>query len=1143
MTAQQRAAANPSVSAWVSASAGTGKTHVLMSRVLRLLLTGTPPDKLLCLTFTKAAAAEMANRINRTLAKWAALPGNKLDQAIVALDTPVNDETRARARRLFAEVLDVPGGLKIQTIHSFCQFLLARFPLEAGVPPHFTVLDERTTAEALKSATETMLIRAGLDDRGRLARALDRIARRLTENSFAELMAELVRERGALNRLRQDIRTAEGVGVAVRRVLNLRPGETLSDILADYTDDGALNAGGLARAASALIDGGTAKDQDRGQVLAGWLSSSSEDRVAQLDAYRAIFLTSKDEPRKSQMTKGAKALFDAGPDVMMAEAERLRTLRERERAMEVAENTDAALATGFSLLDLFDQDKRRRAVVDFDDLILETLDLLTRAGLAPWVLYKLDHGIDHILIDEAQDTNPEQWDVVRALADEFFAGIGARDRVRTVFAVGDVKQSIYSFQRADPRAFIASREHFSGQARGAEHGFESVSLDRSFRSAPAVLAMVDAVFANDALLAGLLEDRALYHQPHRQGAGGLVELWPPEQPPVVEEEYGWVMPLSARRELDAPAKLAVRIAETIAGWLRDGEVLESGGRAVRPGDIMVLVRRRGEFDAHLISALKARGVPVAGSDRMVVTEQLAVMDLMAAGRFALLPDDDLTLATVLKGPLLGLSEDRLFELSYGRDRESLWKTLQRRRAENPDFVRCHENLTAWLSKADYMPPFEFFTALLVDADSQGTSGRERLVARLGTEANDPIDEFLSLSLSFEQAHTPSLEAFLHWLEAAPAAIKRDMEQGRDEVRIMTVHGAKGLQAPIVFMPDTCQMPDRGPRLLWVDDPLPPQKSLMLWPGKSENEVGPCADARTLYNRRRDEEYLRLLYVALTRAEDRLYVCGWDTTRTRPEGCWFNLIAAAMERMEGVVTVESAAGDILRFLTPQTAPVTPREEAVPSTGGQSLPGWARAPRPEEPSPPRPLAPSAPMEAEPAVRSPLVAAARNRDDKRRFARGRLVHALLERLPELAPEARADAARRFLSAPVHDLDASAVEALIRETFSVLDHPDFAPLFGPGSRAEVPLAGVVGKTPIAGFVDRLALTDTQVLVIDYKTNRPPPQSPDQVPRAYVRQMAAYRRLLRDVYPDREVVCALLWTDDVRLMTIGKDQLDRIDF
>jgi len=325
--------------------------------------------------------------------------------------------------------------------------------------------------------------------------------------------------------------------------------------------------------------------------------------------------------------------------------------------------------------------------------------------------------------------------------------------------------------------------------------------------------------------------------------------------------------------------------------------------------------------------------------------------------------------------------------------------------------------------------------------------------------------------------------------------------------------------------------------------MPPQKSLMLWPGKSENEVGPCADARALYNRRREEEYLRLLYVALTRAEDRLYVCGWDTTRTRPEGCWFNLIAAAMDRLEGTITVESAAGDILRFHIPQTAPVDGKAEAVTGTGGQPLRGWARAPRPEEPSPPRPLAPSAPMETEPAVRSPLAAAARNSDDKRRFARGRLVHALLERLPELAPEARGDAARRFLSAPVHDLDGGAVEALMKETFSVLDHPDFAPLFGPGSRAEVPLAGVVGKTPVAGYVDRLAVTDSRVLVIDYKTNRPPPQSPDQVPRAYVRQMAAYRRLLEDVYPGREVVCALLWTDDVRLMTIEKEQLDQIDF
>lgn len=1141
MTDEQRTAADPAVSAWVSASAGTGKTHVLMSRVLRLLLAGAAPDKLLCLTFTKAAAAEMSNRINGTLARWATLTDSAVDRELTALSAPLTDETRARARRLFAEVLDVPGGLKIQTIHSFCQFLLARFPLEAGVPPHFAVMEERSTAEALKSAVEDMLIRAAGEENGRLARALDRIARRLTENSFDELMMELVRERGALDRLRRTISTEEGVGAALRRALDLSPGDTEEAVFADMLE--VSDADGLARVCAAMVDHGSEVEKGRVITLDRWLRAPDQ-RPALLVDYLKLFLTDKGTIRKILMTKRAARACPDGPEVMALEAERLLGLVGRLKAIEMALNSDAALTTGFTLLGSFKKDKRRRATLDFDDLILETLELLTRPGVAQWVLYKLDNGIDHILIDEAQDTNPEQWEVVRALADEFFTGEGARNLNRTVFAVGDVKQSIYSFQRADPRSFLTLRGHFAERARSADQPFRDVALGLSFRSTDAVLGLVDAVFADDIARAGILEDGVLRHEAHRAGQAGLVELWEPEQPPVVEEVDGWNLPLTASREPDAPAKLALRIADTIGEWLKTGVLLPSTGRPITPGDIMVLVRRRSVFDAQLISALKARNIPVAGADRMIVTEQIAVMDLMSVGRFVLLPEDDLTLATVLRGPLLNLSEDRLFDLAHDRRGQGLWKTLTARRGESTDFAHCHAVLSDWLAMADFVPPFEFFTRILNVADASGRSGRERLIARLGYEANDPVDEFLALSLSFEASHTASLEAFLHWLTAAPAAVKRDMEQGRGEVRIMTVHGAKGLQAPIVFLPDSCQTPASGARLLWVEDPLPPAKRLMCWPGKKDNEVGRAADARTRLEADRDAEYLRLLYVALTRAEDRLYVCGWDTKTKRPEGCWYNLVAAAIERMDGVRSVETPAGPVIRHETLQTAPVAGPdggESAQEST--PDLPAWVRRDPPEEPAPPRPLAPTAPTEDEPAARSPLVGAARKAGERVRFARGNLVHALLERLPELPRAMRADAARRYLGSPVHGLDGDEIDALVSETFAVLEHPEFAPLFAPGSRAEVPVAGVVGVTPVAGFVDRLVVTDDRVMIIDYKTNRPPPAMPDAVPAAYLRQMAAYRQLLADVYPRRDIVCALLWTDSLTLMRLDDASLDRIRF
>lgn len=1137
MTANQRAAADPDVSAWVSASAGTGKTHVLTSRVLRLLMSGAAPERLLCLTFTKAAAAEMANRIHRRLAQWTTAGDDQLTADLKRLDIKVNEVTTARARKLFAEVLDLPGGLKIATIHAFCQALLARFPLEAALPPHFDTLDERSAAEAVSEAVDGMLARAESDQD--IGAALDRVARRLSEFSFPNLMREIQDERGALERLARAHATRAGFAAAIRRALGLRVEETVDDIRQAACDDHAFDGNGL-RALAAAYAVGSEAEQKRGDIIARWIEGAAQ-RTATLDDYVAVFLTKEGEPRslKAVLTKKTADRLPAAESIIAAEQARLAATCDRLKLIEVADNSVAILSLALAFLDLYDAEKRRRAVLDYDDLILATLRLLATPGIAPWVLYKLDGGLDHVLIDEAQDTNPEQWRVIKAIADEFFAGVGAREIKRTVFAVGDVKQSIYSFQGADPRKFADARDHFAAKTSAAGEAFRDLPLDLSFRSAPAVLRFVDEVFADDGARAGLLDPHYHGHDTVRQGAAGLIELWPPEAPDAAEDSDGWLLPFAVDDRLGPEARLARRIARTIKGWLDDNAMLPSRDRPIRAGDILILVRRRTAFDQVLISALKDLGIPVAGADRMVVTDPIAVMDLMALARFALLPEDDLTLATVLKSPLVGLDEETLYALAYDRAQRTLWAALQE--ASAPALVAARDYLASIMARADFQPPFEFFADILTLPDGNGRSGRARILARLGEEANDPLDEFLALAVAYEAAHTPSLQGFLRWLEARPVEIKRDSEEARDEVRIMTVHGAKGLQAPIVILPDTCQTPSFGSRLLWLPHPVG-EGELPVWPGSSDNERGACAQARAEQTARGMEEQARLLYVALTRAEDRLYIGGWVKAR-KNQGCWHDILAEALARLPESAMVETPFGAVRRYETRQEAPAKDDGKTRASETAIMPPAWLRSAPPAEPTPPRPLAPSRPADAEPAAASPLQAAVLKKEAAVRFRRGHLIHRLLERLPDLPTDRRHAAAEAFLSHPGHGLAAEERSELIGHVLRLIDDPAFAPLFAPGSRAEAPLAGLIGDTPVSGQIDRLCVTEDAVLIVDYKTNRPPPASVAEAPLAYRRQMAAYRRLLQDIYPGLPVRAALLWTDGPTLMELPAHALDAISF
>ncbi|MGD9785080.1 MAG: double-strand break repair helicase AddA [Hyphomicrobiaceae bacterium] len=1167
----QAAAADPSVSAWVSANAGTGKTHVLTRRVLRLLLSGTRPERILCLTYTKAAAAEMSTRIFRELGFWVTHDAPTLDEALrEILGRPADVGERQRARTLFAHAIETPGGLKVQTIHSFCEALLQRFPLEAGVPPGFAILDETTSAALLRDAIDSTLARATRNPGGLLGQALSTAVAYAADESFDNVLKEAVGRKDFIEHcFRRDIGRVGGGDPlsALEPHYRMRLGVPAQATTAGLTRDVAalVSDHDLSRAASVLLEGGVT-DRELATCFADARRATTDE--ARATALVGAFLTGKGAERSDRrfITKAIRDVEPGLTDRLVNARSAFARIFTQMKGLEVVSATLALMRLADSVLADYRVLKNRRAALDYDDLVRHAASLLTGSEAAPWVLFKLDGGIDHILVDESQDTAPEQWRIVSALAGEFFSGEGAHDQVPTLFAVGDEKQSIYSFQGARPEAFARMGREFREAAGAANRAWRDIPLTLSFRTVAPILAAVDRVFANSDRTPGLSARgtvAAVRHAAHRIGQSGLVEVWEPEQPSGAPPLDVWA-PLPDVRDATGVAddagepaeRLAARIADRIAHLVQGGERLASEDRSITPGDILILVRKRAPFVAPMAAALKARGIPVAGADRLRLTQQIAVKDLLALGDFLTLPEDDLSLAVVLKSPLFGLDDDDLVAIAHGR-KGSLWKGLLDARAANATFDQAASLLRDWRRRADFQPPYEFFAGLL-----QRDGMRSRLIERLGLEAADGIDELLSLAMEHDEANPPSLTGFLAWLRAADREVKRDMEHGRDEVRIMTVHGAKGLEAPIVFLPDTCGSAAAGRR-----SPLVGIGALtgeigapdaFVWATKGASLVDAVASGKDADAVRETEELNRLLYVAMTRARDRLYIAGFDGRKKRPPGCWYNIIDQGLDDVLAWRT-DVRGRRVRRIEAPQEATAERRKRDLSGTeAAQPLEAWAMRLAPREQQLTIPLAPSrlAPYEVdeagdpvadqrrpagpgdEPPPPSPGSAGAAPSGD--RFLRGTLTHGLLQHLPALPVDRRRQAAVDFVARRGAALTDRQRRSIVAETMAILESEELSMLFGPDSRAEVAItaelprpSGRGAALKLAGQIDRLVVSDREVLIVDYKTNRPPPANASDVAQAYLLQLAAYRLALAQLFPEKALRAQIIWTDGPRLMPI----------
>lgn len=1178
-TKRQRKASDPTASAWVSANAGTGKTHVLTMRTLRLMLGGTPPERILCLTYTKAAAAEMSTRVFNRLAGWVTETDEALNGDLAKLlGRPPTPEERLSARTLFTRAIETPGGLKVQTIHAFCERLLQRFPMEAGIPPGFATLDDDLGRTLKREAIDQTLAQALADSGAPLGRALMTAVAYAVEDQFEDVLSAALRERKWLAAIERLAPIAGGANdplsqhdAELRMVLGARAGISLSDLRNEMA--GLLSDGQLETAARVLGEGSKTDQKLAASLRAARSAVSNKERIG---ALQSALLTQKGEPRARLATKAIQESEPGLCDTLADARDRLASLTAEELALKCVEATLALIVLGQRVLQHYTDAKARRAALDFDDLIEKAVSLLGSGendlAATDWVLYKLDGGIDHILVDESQDTSPEQWRIVESLAKEFFSGEGAQETLRTLFAVGDEKQSIYSFQGAAPEMFADMGSKFFELAENAGQQLHRVPLNLSFRTVAPVLGAVDSIFADSVKTPGLSgNDRQVEHAVKRLGEAGLVEIWPTEKPQEVDDVHAF-SPLDEHPVATPVERLAARIADQIATWIENREMLPAKGRPIRPGDILILCRKRKPFAEPMVAALKARRIPVAGTDRLVLTQQLAVQDLMALGDFTTLPEDDLTLAALLKSPIIGFDDDDLFDIAYQR-KTTLWKALIDKRGKTPRYETAVSLLVQLRKRADFLPPFEFYAKAL---DEDGL--RQRLLARLGHEAADPIDEFLSLAIAFDDREAPSLTGFLAWLRDGNREIKRDMEQGANEVRVMTVHASKGLESPIVFLPDTCSTASAGgardPITKLSPDALanaggvvgteldvePPR----TWAIKGASRIEAIASAKSSKAGREQEELNRLLYVAMTRAEDRLYVAGFEGAKARPNDCWYDTIRDGLEgKLSKFETPDGRTGS--RMESAQLVDPTADSHAGPDTREVAqLPDWVSRAAPRVRHVALPLAPSqlAPFESdqegepvvvpvgtdaldipiEPAADDP----AQSAGEADRFLRGNLTHALLENLPSLAAEDWDAAAAAYLAQRGAALTAGTRKSIIAELRAVLQNPKFAPIFGPRSRAEVAVAADLprpdGDGPnlrLAGLIDRLAEIDGTILIVDYKTNRDAPTDESGVAEAYLLQLAAYRLALKDIYPDKEVRAALLWTRAPRLIEITAPVMD----
>jgi len=1087
----QRLASDPEVSAWVSASAGSGKTKVLVDRFLKLLLEGNHPTKILCLTFTKAAAQEMINRLTEKTGHWAICSHDQLFTELQNLyDQAPSQERMDAARILFYQLLDLSGQLRIQTIHGFCQMILKKFPLEAQLNPCFQVLEETEQQQKLQRVLEKQL--GNVEGDKDLERHLELMSAYLSPQSFLELIDEIFSSKDHCQKWMT--LSPEQITHILEDSYGIEVSQTNQQCLQSLNQDENIDLSGLRRVIKAMSDG-KANDQEAALTMDRWIHHI-EDRIEHFESYKQVFLTkSSGTLRKKLVSKDVVTLCPDAKEIMTQEGLRIEQVQNWLNTLQMVKISHSIWQVAAHIWRAWQQELEANAYLTFDDLIFYTQKLLKQSSVMDWVHYKLDGGIDHILVDEAQDTNAMQWAVIDALASEFYSGFNQSEIRRTLFAVGDPKQSIYSFQGADPVYFNQYNHYFAQKASQGNVPWRDIALQTSFRSTPSVLKAVDTIFNTSALSKGVISEGGhLQHNSFRLGQKGQVEVWP-----LIKKED--------HPQSTLPQIVAQNIATQVKKWLDDKVILHSKGRPIEPRDIMILVQQRCAFMRHLVQAFQKYDIPISGLDRLHLSSHIVVEDLLALGEFLLNTMNDYALASILKSPLFGVSEEDLFELSVNRAKKSLWENMQEIAEQNPKYKTIMHTLGTWKAASQQKTPYGFYAQILsVDQI------REKYIDRMGVGVHEILDEFLNLVQTYQSQPAPTLHGVIEWIRQVDIEIKKDTSsQIMNEVRLMTVHGSKGLQAPIVFMPDTVRMPKMKQRIFWSDAGL-------LWNASMHLKNDTIQALKDEVSCKQFEEYHRLLYVAMTRAEDTLIISGWNNYKNTPDLCWYKHL------VDSLGPVSEQQDEKLILENPQEKPVVLQSVQQKTIVADSMPSWL----------------GEKIVSEKLIEETIAAShsAQSADKTSEQAlRGIRIHKLLEVLPEISEESQEkhafDLLRSWRVPKYH------AQELYEHVRKILDKPELSFLFQENSGAEVPLVGVVDGQSVSGQIDRIVFDEGKIIhIVDYKSDAKVPDCMEKVPKSYLKQLRYYQEMLRNIYPDHVIKKYLLWTHTTQLMEICENSL-----
>ncbi len=1119
-SAQQRRAANPANSVWVEASAGTGKTKVLSDRVLRLLLAGVKPIRLLCLTYTKAAAAEMRSRISERLSGWAVETEEDLDKHLAEL---LGDEFcsaanrkhyRDKARTLFAELLDTPGGIKIQTIHGFCTDILKRFPLEAGISPYFTVLEDDESKMALNQIKNAVVQAENYADDEETAAANRYLIENVSEYTYDKMIGNIVGARHEMAVIMEKHGGIRGFLTELAAKLGVKDSDTDESIKAEFMEIMRSQEKEIRANIAALKVGGGKWDTDKVDVLEAMLAHGYD--IQYYEGYKDCLLNTGNKAYTDVKRYASQTAcnFDANLlERLMADAFLLEKFEVKRQKSKLYHSTKAAFILASDINRRYDEYKVAKSCVDFDDLINYTCNLLENSAARQWVLYKLDGGIDHILVDEAQDTSPKQWEIVDKISEEFFSGIGQKEANRTIFVVGDRKQSIFSFQGADPVKFDKMSGTFKSKVEASGQIFDNVNLEVSFRSAPKILEVVNQIFAQGPATEGVVDEKQgkkVDHKPYRVGQYAKVTIMPLLEPEKGEKTQKGNEYNRAPTERVYKIATVTRMAEAVAQRIREMiDASQKDEKPLRYRDIMVLVAKRGEFVPEFIRACEKKRVAISGADKMLLSQQIAVQDLISLGKFLLFPQDDLSLAEALTSPLFSIEEKLLEDACWERKDRSLWEVLQEKDNQQAHII-CSQ-LQTLLKNLDYIRPYELFNYVLSDLGK-----RRKFVERMGQEVEDALDEFINMTLDYEQREIPTLQGFISWFEQNEREIKRDSDDSEiDAVRLLTVHHSKGLQAPVVFLPCAGIMPKTDREQAFLCD-----GNLGYYPLNKDYYEETCSNIHAQNVEKSMREYHRLLYVALTRAEDQLIIGAYGKRNAQS---WYELCRQTFDGDEpSVEDIEMISEKYVEKEEKKKSLLVQKAYNYEPWLDENITG-------AENNLLKPYTPSKADDDEelPDSSSPLA------DNEQFYRRGTLIHRLLQFLPQNNGD-KEKAIDLFLQKYATEFSAPDIRQIKDEVLRLLNSPEFADIFGAYSRPEVPIMGAVNGKIISAQIDRLVVMPDKIKIVDFKTNRPPAKDVAHTSPQYIKQLAAYAELIRRIYPNKPIETYILWTNETRLMQVA---------